>query len=75
MEKTADPEAPIQTTSQADDATAMGENLKFNGEVHDIGAQLFQEVQQYSVEELESESAEVLRLIDWHIMPIVSLLK
>ena len=40
--------------------------------IHDQGAALFQEVQEYGPEELEAESAKVRRLIDWHIMPIVS---
>lgn len=39
---------------------------------HDIGKALYQEVQQYSAEELEVQSKEVLRLIDWYIMPMVS---
>ncbi len=39
--------------------------------VHDIGASLYLEVQQYSPEELEIESKKVLRLLDWYIMPMV----
>lgn len=50
----------------------VGETLKFDGNNKDIGAALFQEVQDYSPEELEAESAKVRRRIDWHIMPIVS---
>lgn len=38
---------------------------------HDIGAQLYEEVQQYDPAELEAESDQVRRLIDWNIMPIV----
>lgn len=49
----------------------LGHTVKFSGAVQDQGAALFQEVQEYSPEELEAESAKVLRLIDWHIMPIV----
>jgi hypothetical protein len=37
----------------------------------DVGADLYLEVQQYSVEELESERKTVLRKIDWVIMPLV----
>ena len=51
----------------------VGHNLKhkLDNNVHDQGAALFQEVQEYSPEELEAESAKVRSLIDWHIMPIV----
>jgi hypothetical protein len=42
------------------------------GETHDIGANLYLEAEQLSTEELESEGAKVLRIIDWRIMPIVS---
>ena len=51
----------------------VGEDLKFDNNVQDQGAGLFQEAQDYSPEELEAESAKVRRLIDWHIMPIVSI--
>jgi hypothetical protein len=51
----------------------VGETLKFHQDIHDQGAGLFQEVQEYSTEELEAESEKVRSLIDWHIMPIVSL--
>ena len=53
---------------------AVSETMKPKGgyAMHDQGAALFQEVQEYSPEELEAESAKVRRLIDWHIMPIVS---
>ena len=42
------------------------------GEVHDIGADLYVEADQLSTEELDSEGAKVLRILDWRIMPIVS---
>lgn len=42
------------------------------GEVRDIGADLYVEADQLSTEELESEGAKVLRILDWRIMPIVS---
>ncbi|TAQ83241.1 hypothetical protein B7494_g8433 [Chlorociboria aeruginascens] len=48
----------------------IGETLKLDDNTHDLGVALFQEVQQYTPEEIEAESAEVRRLIDWHIMPI-----
>lgn len=54
-------------------APNLAETFKLDA-VHDQGAALFQEVQEYSPEELEAESANVRRLIDWHIMPIVSYL-
>lgn len=37
----------------------------------DIGAQLFQEVQQYSPEELAAERKKVLRKIDFYMLPVV----
>jgi hypothetical protein len=67
MEKTAD--APDEIFQPVDHG--LGHILKFDGNVQDQGAALFQEVQDYLPEELEAESAKVLRLIDWHIMPIV----
>lgn len=42
------------------------------GEAHDIGANLYLEAEQLTAEELETEGAEVLRIIDWRIMPMVS---
>lgn len=42
------------------------------GEVHDIGADLYVEAEQLSAEELAVEGAQVLRILDWRIMPIVS---
>lgn len=42
------------------------------GDVRDIGANLYVEADQLSAEELESEGAKVLRILDWRIMPIVS---
>lgn len=44
------------------------------GETHDIGADLYLEAEQLSSEELESEGAKVLRIIDWRIMPMVGIL-
>ncbi|KAJ5883275.1 uncharacterized protein N7473_010161 [Penicillium subrubescens] len=41
------------------------------GEVRDIGADLYIEADQLSTEELESEGAAVLRILDWRIMPIL----
>lgn len=42
------------------------------GETHDIGANLYLEAEQLTPEELEIEGAEVLKIIDWRIMPMVS---
>jgi hypothetical protein len=44
------------------------------GETHDIGANLYLEAEQLSTEELETEGAKVLRIIDWRIMPLVGAL-
>jgi hypothetical protein len=41
------------------------------GETHDIGANLYLEAEQLTAEELETEGAKVLKIIDWRIMPIV----
>lgn len=41
------------------------------GETHDIAANLYLEAEQITPEELETEGAKVLRLIDWKIMPMV----
>ncbi|KAJ5126795.1 hypothetical protein N7448_007574 [Penicillium atrosanguineum] len=41
------------------------------GEVHDIGADLYVEAEQLSAEELALEGAQVLRILDWRIMPIL----
>lgn len=41
------------------------------GEVRDIGADLYVEAEQLSTEELALEGAQVLRILDWRIMPIV----
>jgi len=72
MEKS--PETPDEITQPEERHSGQhGETLKFQHDVHDQGAELFQEVQEYSPEELESESAKVRSLIDWHIMPIVRL--
>lgn len=41
------------------------------GETHDIGANLYLEAEQLTPEELETEGAEVLKILDWRIMPMV----
>ncbi|KAJ5430631.1 Major facilitator superfamily domain general substrate transporter [Penicillium cf. griseofulvum] len=43
------------------------------GETHDIGANLYLEAEQLTAEELETEGAAVLRIIDWRIMPMLYL--
>lgn len=65
------PETP-DDIGQSRRVSETGETMKLEHNDQDIGAALFQEVQEYSPEELEAESAKVRRLIDWHIMPIVS---
>jgi hypothetical protein len=70
MEKS--PETSDEISQPAAHRTStVGETLKFDGDVQDLGAELFLEIQGYSADELEAESAKVRRLIDWHIMPIV----
>ncbi|KAJ5091355.1 hypothetical protein NUU61_006225 [Penicillium alfredii] len=41
------------------------------GETRDIGADLYVEAEQLSTEELASEGAKVLRILDWRILPIL----
>ena len=41
------------------------------GDIRDIGADLYVEADQLSTEELETDGAKVLRILDWRIMPIV----
>jgi hypothetical protein len=62
----------MNVTPEPRPSSIGGEALKLSDNAHDQGAQLFQEVQEYTAEKLEAESAKVRRLIDWHIMPIVS---
>jgi hypothetical protein len=57
--------------SKVDQAPTVEKDVAL-GEVHDIGADLYVEAEQLSAEELEREGAEVLRILDWRIMPIVS---
>jgi hypothetical protein len=45
-----------------------------SGEIRDIGADLYAEIDQLSPEELEREGAEVRKLLDWRIMPMVATL-
>lgn len=42
-----------------------------SGEIRDIGAELYAEIDQLSPEELEREGREVRKLLDWRILPIV----
>lgn len=39
----------------------------------DIGEDLYREIDNYTPEELEAETIRVRKLIDWRIMPIVSI--
>lgn len=70
MEKS--PESPDEIPQPVHGAAIVDDSsLKHDAHAQDLGAGLFHEVQGYSLEELEAESAKVRRLIDWHIMPIV----
>ncbi|PLB35287.1 putative MFS allantoate transporter [Aspergillus candidus] len=44
-----------------------------SGEIRDIGAELYAEIDQLSPEELEREGREVRKLLDWRILPILYL--
>lgn len=44
-----------------------------NGEIRDIGADLYAEVEQLSPEELEEEGIRVRKMLDRRILPIVCL--
>ncbi|KAI9744427.1 MAG: hypothetical protein M1818_001956 [Claussenomyces sp. TS43310] len=59
-------EAPLDVSSD----NQLGDTKEIIGG-HDIGKALFAEVLQYSPEELDVESRKVLRLLDWHIMPVI----
>ena len=63
------PKSPVKAPLSLDD------NMKPETEntISDIAEGLFKEIEEYSAEELEAEKARVLRLIDWRIMPIVSM--
>ena len=52
------------------DPTTVEKNVVL-GEVHDIGANLYVEAEQLSSEEVEREGAQILRILDWRLMPIV----
>lgn len=43
------------------------------GETRDIGANFFVEAEQLSASEVEREGPEVLRILDWRLMPLVGL--
>ncbi|KAF9884834.1 hypothetical protein FE257_001177 [Aspergillus nanangensis] len=46
---------------------------EITGEIRDIGADLYAEVGQLTPEELEREGAEVRKLLDWRILPVLYL--
>jgi MFS family permease len=58
-------------TSSPSKAEHEIESEKRAVESNDIGGGLYAEVQQIPTEELEAESAAVLRMLDWRIMPII----
>lgn len=61
------------STPESDVAEGTLEAAVTSKHIQDIGAELYQEVQQYSKEELEAERKKVLRKIDRVILPIVSI--
>ena len=63
---TKDPNTKVDQSTEKDAAHVA------LGETHDIGANLYLEAEQLTAEELEIEGAEVLKIIDWRIMPMVS---
>ncbi|KAL4806495.1 major facilitator superfamily domain-containing protein [Aspergillus unguis] len=63
----------IRDIREAADEPNLEKNELATGEVHDIGAHLYAEGHQISPEELEREGAEVRRILDWRIMPILYL--
>lgn len=62
MMQSKDAKVDLQSTVEKDVAL---------GEVRDIGANLYAEAERLSIEELERDGREVLRILDWRIMPIV----
>lgn len=58
----------VPTVADLQDSSSNGDKTT-NG--HDIGADMFNEVQHYTSEELESERARVRKKIDRILMPIV----
>ncbi|KAL4997864.1 major facilitator superfamily domain-containing protein [Aspergillus recurvatus] len=60
--------------AEAQDEPGIEKNNELeSGEIRDIGAQLFAEADQISPEELEREGAEVRKILDRRIMPIIYL--
>jgi hypothetical protein len=58
---------------EAQDQPGIEKNNELeSGIIQDIGAQLFAEADQISAEELEREGAEVRKILDRRVMPIVS---
>lgn len=64
---------PVQFVSRSVD---VGTTEKGAGSARtaDIAEDLYREIEDFSPEELEAEQTKVRKLIDWRIMPIVSLL-
>ncbi|KAJ5131264.1 uncharacterized protein N7515_007303 [Penicillium bovifimosum] len=63
-------ETKAEQTKEKD--VAFGETRDIAG-THDIGVNLFLEAEQLTAEELETEGAQVLKILDWRIMPILYL--
>ncbi|KAL4871245.1 hypothetical protein BDV12DRAFT_206806 [Aspergillus spectabilis] len=62
----------VKVKAQIEPSVEKGNELG-NGGIRDIGAQLFAEGEQISPEELEREGAEVRRILDKRIMPMLYL--
>ncbi|KAL4934360.1 putative MFS allantoate transporter [Aspergillus undulatus] len=58
---------------EAHDEPSLEKNNEPDREIRDIGAQLFAEAEQISPEELEREGAEVRKILDRRVMPIIYL--
>jgi len=66
----------IKTKTEATTSTTETDKLHDDhapGGIHDIGAGLYAEATQFTAEQLEEEGAQVRKILDWRIMPIVSL--
>lgn len=68
----------IKAKTEATTSTAETDNRHdyyAAGDIHDIGADLYAEAEQFSAEELEQGGARVRKILDLRIMPIVGCLR
>jgi hypothetical protein len=61
-------ETKVEQSTEKD--VAFGDSRDIAG-THDIGANLYLEAEQLTAAELETEGAQVLKILDWRIMPMV----